>query len=96
MEKIDAAEENLADTEIEVKKRAVYEIERDLVIRLDIAEALKTLTAKQRQCFQLLAEGYTFREIASQLALSLPTVQQHITSAKKKLKYFLADTIQNP
>jgi len=44
----------------------------------------------------LFAEGRTYREIAEALCLSLPTVQQHITAARQKLKNILGDTIQTP
>ena len=37
----------------------------------------RVLTQRQRQILQLLAEGYTTKEIADQLALSPRTIESH-------------------
>jgi RNA polymerase sigma factor (sigma-70 family) len=89
LHKIDNDIDPLADSELEVKKRLFCSKEEDLFIRLDIEEGLKALTEKQRECFLLFSEGYTYREIAQKFSLSLPTVQQHINYAKQKLREFL-------
>ena len=43
------------------------------------------LTAREREIFKLIAEGYTSREIASMLSLSLRTVQGHRFTITEKL-----------
>lgn len=44
------------------------------------------LTTRQRQVLQLVAEGYTAKEIASQLSISQKTVEFHKATIMEKLK----------
>lgn len=44
------------------------------------------LTPREREILQLIAEGYNTKEIASQLFLSIKTVETHRRHIKKKLK----------
>lgn len=44
-----------------------------------------TLTEREREIFQLLAEGYSNREIADMLVISIKTVQTHRTHIMDKL-----------
>ncbi len=61
-----------------------------MVFWLDLEEALKTLTEKQRRCFFLRhIEGYSETEIAEILRLDQSTVSQHIVYAIEKMKIFL-------
>ena len=96
LHKIEQGTQPLSPTELEVRERLSHEIKDQLVSKLDLEAALAVLTPKQKAAFLLFAEGKTYREIAQELSLSLPTVQQHITAARKKLKKILGDTIQNP
>ncbi|HUV26381.1 MAG TPA: response regulator transcription factor, partial [Anaerolineales bacterium] len=43
------------------------------------------LTAREREVLQLIAEGYTNKEIAGILSLSVKTVQSHRTNLMNKL-----------
>jgi DNA-binding NarL/FixJ family response regulator len=43
------------------------------------------LTPREREILQLIAEGYTSREIAEMLSLSVKTIQAHRTSLMQKL-----------
>jgi DNA-binding NarL/FixJ family response regulator len=43
------------------------------------------LTLREREVLQLIAEGYTSREIAGILTLSIKTVQSHRSSIMQKL-----------
>lgn len=45
----------------------------------------ETLTPREREILQLIAEGHTSREIAQMLNLSVKTVQSHRTSMMQKL-----------
>lgn len=45
----------------------------------------ETLTPREREVLQLIAEGHTSREIAQMLNLSVKTVQSHRTSLMQKL-----------
>jgi DNA-binding NarL/FixJ family response regulator len=44
-----------------------------------------TLTAREREALQLVAEGFTNQEIADQLGLSVKTVQTHRAAVMEKL-----------
>ena len=96
LEKIEQGREPLSPTELEVRERLAHAPQDQLLAKLDLEAALTVLTPKQKACFLLYAEGKTYREIAQDLSLSLPTVQQHITAARKKLKKILGNTIQTP
>jgi len=48
-------------------------------------DATDGLTAREREILQLIAEGYTNKEIASILSLSVKTVQSHRTNLMNKL-----------
>lgn len=47
--------------------------------------ASNVLTPREREVLQLIAEGFTSREIAEMLSLSVKTVQTHRTSLMQKL-----------
>jgi len=47
--------------------------------------AASELTPREREVLQLIAEGYTSKEIAEMLSLSVKTVQAHRTSLMQKL-----------
>lgn len=49
------------------------------------APASGELTPREREVLQLIAEGYTSREIAEMLSLSVKTVQTHRTGLMQKL-----------
>lgn len=48
-------------------------------------DAVDELTPREREVLQLIAEGYTSREIAEMLSLSVKTVQAHRGSLMQKL-----------
>jgi DNA-binding NarL/FixJ family response regulator len=49
------------------------------------SEYFELLTAREREVFQLLAEGHTMRGIAEMLSVSLSTVKTHKSNIKDKL-----------
>jgi len=51
-----------------------------------MAFALKRLSARERQCIELRAEGLRYREIAAVLQVSVPAVQSFLARAIEKLK----------
>lgn len=53
--------------------------------RIKPSPAPDDLTPREREILQLVAEGYTSREIAEMLSLSVKTVQAHRTSLMQKL-----------
>jgi two-component system response regulator NreC len=60
----------------------------DYVRRLQAGEGLsaqEVLTDREREVLQLIAEGYTNREIADLLHLSIKTVQNHRSKIMNKL-----------
>ncbi len=61
----------------------------DLQIRYE--KGLELLPPKCRQVFLLSRQGFTYRQIASQLSISEKTVEQHISKAIQMLKRYLRD-----
>jgi DNA-binding NarL/FixJ family response regulator len=47
---------------------------------------LDLLSAREREVMQLLARGYTYREIASRLFISVKTVESHASNVLRKLQ----------
>jgi len=47
---------------------------------------LDQLTAREREVLQLIARGYTYKEIASRLYLSPRTVESHVSAVLRKLQ----------
>ena len=50
-----------------------------------ITDSLDTLTPREREVLQLMAEGYTMREIGEQLHISIKTAGVHRTNILQKL-----------
>ncbi len=55
------------------------------ILGLRIPRAIESLTASERRCLELLAEGIETRQIASKLEVSLSTVHSHLKHAREKL-----------
>ena len=90
MQKIEQAKEDLSDLEIEVRSSISHDPRGAIYNSLDLEEALKTLSKKQRECFGLVIEdGHTVREAAHILGISSTAVYIYIQRAKRKLKKFL-------
>ena len=49
-------------------------------------EELDLLTARERDVMRLIARGYTYREVADDLVLSIKTVETHVSSVLRKLQ----------
>jgi DNA-binding NarL/FixJ family response regulator len=55
----------------------------------DIAIAddeLDRLSAREREVMRLIARGYTYREVASELFISIKTVETHVSAVLRKLQ----------
>ncbi len=62
---------------------------------IDLMAALQSLPLDQRDCFLLSSlHGFTYQEIAEQLAVPTGTVMSRISRAKQKLKYLLGEADQ--
>ena len=47
---------------------------------------LDQLSAREQEVMRLIARGYTYREVASQLHLSIKTVESHVSAVLRKLQ----------
>jgi len=47
---------------------------------------LDQLTSREREVLRLIAQGYTYKEIASELFISVKTVESHVSSVLRKLQ----------
>ena len=47
---------------------------------------LDQLTAREREVLRLIARGYTYKEIAGELFISVKTVESHVSSVLRKLQ----------
>lgn len=82
----------LDDTDLDVAETNVMSLETDELYNL-IQEAMLALPDKCREVFQLSRnENRTNQEIATQLNISVKTVEAQITKALKRIKDFLGDS----
>jgi DNA-binding NarL/FixJ family response regulator len=51
-----------------------------------VDEELDLLTARERDAMRLIARGYTYKEVAAELHLSVKTVETHVSSVLRKLQ----------
>jgi FixJ family two-component response regulator len=58
----------------------------ELIRETSIAVALKTLSPRERQVFNLLAKGYGNRELVEALGIALPTVKEYKSEVMHKLR----------
>ena len=47
---------------------------------------LDQLTPREREVLRLIARGYTYKEIAGELFISIKTVETHVSSVLRKLQ----------
>jgi DNA-binding NarL/FixJ family response regulator len=52
----------------------------------DVDPDLDLLTPRERQVLRLIARGYSYRDIATELAISAKTVESHVSSVLRKLQ----------
>jgi DNA-binding NarL/FixJ family response regulator len=49
-------------------------------------EELDRLTPREREVMRLIARGYTYREVAKELVLSIKTIETHVSAVLRKLQ----------
>jgi len=47
---------------------------------------LDLLTAREREALRFIARGYTYKEVASELHISVKTVETHVSAVLRKLQ----------
>ena len=52
----------------------------------DVDPELDQLTTRERQVLRFIARGYTYRDVAVELAISPKTVESHVSSVLRKLQ----------
>ena len=90
LEKIEQDKEMLCDSEMEVRNNISHDPREDIYNNLDLEEALKTLSNRQRECFELVVkDGYTEAEVARELGIAQQVVDRRVAKAKEKIRNFL-------
>jgi DNA-binding NarL/FixJ family response regulator len=51
-----------------------------------VDEDLDRLTEREREVMRLIARGYAYKEVASELFISIKTVETHVSSVLRKLQ----------
>jgi DNA-binding NarL/FixJ family response regulator len=51
-----------------------------------VDEDLDRLTTREREVLRLIARGYTYKEVAKQLFISVKTVETHVSAVLRKLQ----------
>ena len=62
---------------------------RSAPARRDVAavdDELDRLTAREREVMRLIARGYSYREVGTELFISVKTVETHVVSVLRKLQ----------
>lgn len=59
---------------------------QELIRKSQLTEALKTLSPRERQVFELLTKGYGNKELVDELGISLPTVKEYKSEVMYKLR----------
>ena len=88
-ERIEQGTAPLSPHELEVREQLTHEVEDQLLTKLDLEAAMKTLTPRQQAAFLMFADGHTEAEIASHLKVSQPAVHQLLAKARTHLKKIL-------
>lgn len=52
----------------------------------DQEDELDLLTAREQEVMRLIARGYTYKEVASELYLSVKTIETHVSAVLRKLQ----------
>jgi DNA-binding NarL/FixJ family response regulator len=52
----------------------------------EVDEELDRLTEREREVMRLIARGYAYKEVASELFISVKTVETHVSSVLRKLQ----------
>ena len=60
--------------------------EEDLYSSIDFKYALKRMTTMQRRVFRLKGKGFTHKEIAKMLGVSVSSINSRVLRAKQRLK----------
>ena len=55
-------------------------------VKPSIDPELDQLTSREREVLRLIAQGYTYKEIARELFISVKTVESHVSSVLRKLQ----------
>ena len=59
---------------------------QDLIRQSRLTEALKALSPRENQVFNLLAKGYANKELVDELGISLATVKEYKSEVMYKLR----------
>jgi DNA-binding NarL/FixJ family response regulator len=63
-----------------------FSLEGQHLVTGDVDPDLDLLTPRERQVLRLIARGYSYRDIATELSISAKTVESHVSSVLRKLQ----------
>ncbi|HEY5103551.1 MAG TPA: response regulator transcription factor [Acidimicrobiales bacterium] len=63
-----------------------FSLEGKILEAGDVDPELDQLTPRERQVLRLIARGYSYRDIGSELTISSKTVESHVSSVLRKLQ----------
>lgn len=80
--------ENQSDTtrDTSTDKTAKIEAKTENNINDEVDEKYYTLSKKEREILEFIARGWTYKEIANELFISIKTVESHVSHVLKKLQ----------
>jgi DNA-binding NarL/FixJ family response regulator len=55
-------------------------------VRVSFDPELDQLTAREREVLRLIARGYSYKELARELSISVKTVESHVSAVLRKLQ----------
>jgi len=55
-------------------------------VPVEVSQDLDQLSAREREVLRLIARGFTYKQVASRLNLSVKTIESHVSAVLRKLQ----------
>ncbi|QWD17126.1 hypothetical protein G6700_05165 [Polynucleobacter paneuropaeus] len=86
IDKINRPDVNLEDLTVARAIEQDTNAMQELIRKSQLSEALKTLSPRERQVFELLAKGYGNKELVDELGIALSTAKEYKSDVMYKLR----------